>query len=87
MLAALGPVVIDGILNLPDIGFAEGSFTNGHGQHNGPIAEKIRGRQQKVNGIEKNLMRGFAGREIRRLWVEMKIRGLKIGRIWWLQRY
>ena len=81
MLSAFGPVFIDGILNMADIGLVDGSFSNSQGEHDCSIAEKISGRQQKVNGIEKNLARELPGVENPPIWVEMKIRGLKIGRI------
>jgi hypothetical protein len=76
-----------GCLNLVDISFVDCSFSNSNRQHDLPIAEKCRGRQQKMNINEKK-----SGRQIRRsnagsLWVEMKNHGLKIVRISGLENY
>jgi len=72
---------MDGILNFTDICFAYGSFSDCDGQHDRPIPEKIIGRQQKMKKSEKNLAGASGGGYDHRRWVEMKNRGLIIGRI------
>ena len=59
MLAALGPMLVCGGLDLLDIRLADRSVSNSKRQHNCPIAEKSRGRQHKMHGSEKKIVVGI----------------------------
>ena len=48
---------IDHPLNQRDVGFGNGLFAYGYGQHDEYISEEERGRQQKMQGIEKYFSR------------------------------
>ena len=77
---------VDNSLNERKIGFGDGSFSDCDGQHFHYIAERNRGRQQKMHGNEKNYGRELVGKMAGN-WVEMKNRGLKIGEILALWTY
>jgi len=48
------PIFINNGLNERQIGFGNGSFAYGYGQHDEYISEEERGRQQKMHESEKN---------------------------------
>jgi len=54
MLSALIPMSINSSLNDMEIGRSDGPFSYGKGQHSHCIAKRMRGRQQKMHGNEKN---------------------------------
>ena len=51
--SAAVPMFIDNGLNKWQIEFANGSFSDGYGQHDECISEEERGRQHKMQGSEK----------------------------------
>ncbi|MCG2739392.1 MAG: hypothetical protein L6300_04035 [Syntrophaceae bacterium] len=84
-LSSLGPMFIDYLLNQRDVGFGNGSFSYGYGQHDKCISEEERGRQQKMQGSEKYFSGQFEIKDVGRngnglpiRWVEMKKAGLKM---------
>ena len=64
MFSTLIPMPVDSGLNDRDVGLNDGSFPDGKRQHFNCIAERVRGRQQKMHGDEKNV--GY-GRSCRKL--------------------
>jgi hypothetical protein len=52
-------VFIDSVLNIIEILLANGSFSDGNGQHDDCISESNRRRQQKMHEIERKLQVGF----------------------------
>ena len=48
------PMPVDSGLDEWDVGLGDGSFPDGKGQHFNCIAERMRGRQEKMHGDEKN---------------------------------
>ena len=76
MLSALIPMPVDSGLNGREVVLSDGSFSDGKGQHFNCIAERTRGRQQKMHGNEKILITEDSAGNWSGLWVEMKNRGL-----------
>ena len=62
------------------VGLGDGPFSDGDGQHCHCISDRNNRRQQKMHEIEKNYRWNLTG-NLTRLWVEIKNRGLKTGRI------
>ena len=83
--ASAMPIFINNGLNERQIGFGNGSFSNGYRQHDEHISEEERGRQQKMQGMQKYFSRQFEIKDVGRngndlpiRWVEMKKGGLEM---------
>jgi hypothetical protein len=54
MFSTLIPMPVDSSLNNREFSLSDGSFSYDKGQHSHCIAKRMRGRQQKMHGSEKN---------------------------------
>ncbi len=63
-LSSLGPMFIDYPLNQRDVGFGNGSFSYGYGQHDKCISEEMLGRQPKMQRREKYFSGQFENKAV-----------------------